>query len=117
MFGSGTFGVIEFLYNGGYARDPEAAFLITQPLRPDNIMFSEFAVTISADHSFSPVLSGGIAVMALPDIDAAFFMPRLDYSLARDFDLEFVGQLFTGGEGTIFEHAGSAIYLSLQYSF
>ncbi len=117
MFGSGTFAVVEFLYNGGYGRREGDVFMITEALRPDNIMFSKYAVTLSAKHPFSPVLNGGISLMALPDIDAAFFMPRLDYSLARDLDLEFVGQIFAGGKNTIFEEAGSAFYLTFQYSF
>ncbi len=117
MFGTGTFGVIEFLYNGGHQRQPDPVFMITQPLRPDNIMFSRYAVTINAQHPFSPILQGGMAVMALPDIEALFLMPSLDYSLARDLDLEFVGQIFLGGEGTLLDQAGSGFFLALQYSF
>lgn len=117
MFARGTFGLIEFLYNGGYQRDPEAVFLITEPLSPDNIMFSEYAVTVSADHPFSPILSGGLAIMGLPDIDALFFMPNIKYSVITDLDFEAVAQIFIGGKGTIFEGAGSAWYAVLQYSF
>ena len=61
------------------------------PPRPDNIMFSKYAVTLSAQHTLSPILQGRMAVMALPDIDVAFLMPRIDYSLTRDLGLEFVG--------------------------
>jgi len=117
MFAGGTFGVVEFLYNGGYGRISEDAFLITEPLRPDNIMFSEFAITMSADHPFSPILNGGLAVMALPDIEAFFVMPSINYSVATDLDLEILAQIFAGGSGTIFEGAGSAWYAVLQYSF
>ena len=117
MFASGTFGVVEILYNGGHGRIPEQAFIITEPLRPDNIMFSEYAITVSADHPFSPILSGGLAVMGLPDIEAFFIMPNIKYSVATDFDLEIVAQIFSGGEGTLFEGAGSAWYAVLQYSF
>ncbi len=117
MFAGGTFGVVEFLYNGGHSRLPEDAFLITEPLRPDNIMFSEYAVTVSADHPFSPIFSGGLAVMGLPDIDALFFMPNIKYSIMTDLDFEALAQIFIGGKGTIFEGAGSAWYAVLQYSF
>ncbi len=117
MFANGTFGVVEFLYNGGHERDPGQVFLITEPLRPDNIMFSKYALTLSADHSFSPIFSGSMAVMGLPDIEAAFFMPGFKYSVATNLDLEFISQIFVGGSGTIFEQAGSAYFLSLQYSF
>ncbi len=117
MFPRGTFAILEFLYNGGYGRTQGETFLITEPLRPDNIMFSEYAITLSADRAFSPLISGGLAIMALPDIDAAFFMPRMTYSLLTDMDIEFVAQIFSGGKNTIFEQAGSAYYVSLQYSF
>ena len=117
MFANGTFGVVEVLYNGGYERRPGEAIQVTEPLRPDNIMFSKYAITLSADHSFSPVFRGGLAVMVLPDIDAAFLMPQLNYSLATDLDFQFTGQVFLGGETTIFEQAGAGFFTSLNYSF
>jgi hypothetical protein len=117
MFTSGTFGVLEFLYNGGHRRSGDEVFLITEPLRPDNIMFSEYAITISADQAFSPVFSGGLAVMGLPDIEALFLMPNVKYSVLMDLDLELIAQIFSGGKGTVFEGAESAWYASLRYSF
>jgi hypothetical protein len=117
MFGNGTFAVLELLYNGGYGRTGEGAFMITQPLRPDNIMFSKYAVTLSAQHPFSNLLQGGLALMALPDIEAVFVMPSLNYSLMRNLDMEFVAQLFAGGENGIFSEAGSSFYILIQYSF
>lgn len=117
MFSNGTFAVVEFLYNGGYGRSQADIFMITEPLRADNIMFSKYAATLSAQHSFSPLLQGGMSIMALPDIEATFMMPSLTLSLLRNFDMEFFGQVFMGGSGTLFEEAGSAVYLSLQYSF
>ncbi len=119
MFPMGTFAVLELLYNGGYGRtgtEDDLAVLITEPLRPDNIMFSQYAITLSADRAFSPILSGGLALMALPDIEAAFLMPRLSYSVATNLDFEFVSQFFLGGKDTLFEAGGSRFYGSLKYS-
>lgn len=117
VFANGAFGVLEFLYNGGYNRRPGQVFMITEPLRPDNIMFSKYAVTLSTQRSISPILNGGLALMALPDIEAAFLMPSIDFSLTRNVDLECIGQIFLGGSGTIFEEAGAGFFVSLQYSF
>jgi hypothetical protein len=117
MFGPGTFGVVEFLYNGGFKRNSNEVFLVNQPLRPDNIMFSEYAITLSAQHPFSAVLGGGLALMALPDIEAAFVMPSVTYSLMTNFDLQFLAQIFTGGRGSVFKEAGSAGFFAMQYSF
>jgi hypothetical protein len=58
MFANGTFGVVEFLYNGGYNRRPGEVFMITEPLRPDNIMFSKYAVTLSAQRALLANFAG-----------------------------------------------------------
>lgn len=117
IFSSGTFGLIEFLYNGGYGRVDEQVLLLTQPLRADNIMFSEYAITLSAQHPFSTIWSGSIAVMALPDIEAFFVSPSLKYSVIRNLDFELVGQVFIGSSNSIFGRGASALYASLMYSF
>ncbi|MBE0661885.1 MAG: hypothetical protein IH597_05390 [Bacteroidales bacterium] len=117
MFGSGTFVVLEFLYNGGYKRTPDKIMLITQPLQADNLMFSEFAVTLSAQHPLSTIVQGRLAIMALPDIEAGFIMPSISYSVVTNLDLGFVAQIFIGGNDSIFEEAGSSWFASLKYSF
>ena len=118
MFGNGTFGVFEVLYNGGYQRDPELVLMITEPLQADNIMFSEYAATISLSHPFSPIFQGGISVMALPDIEAFFVSPSVGYSVITNLDIEILAQIFSGGKESIFyEYAGSAWIASLKYSF
>lgn len=117
VFANGTFAVLEFLYNGGIRRAEPGVVMLDQPLRPDNIMFSEFATTLSLQHAFSSVLQGGLAVMALPDIGSAFVMPNLKYSLVTNLDLELVLQVFLGEKGSIFEQAGYSCFLALQYSF
>jgi hypothetical protein len=117
MFGTGTFVVLELLYNGGYGRNGNDVFLVTQPLQADNIMFSEYAITLSTQHPFSSIMQGGIALMALPDVDAFFVMPSMSYSVDRNLDFEFVAQIFAGGKKSIFEAAGSSWFVSLQNSF
>jgi len=117
MFGTGTFAVLELLYNGGYGRTGNDVFLVTQPLQADNIMFSEYAITLSTQHPVSSIIQGGLAVMALPDVEAFFVMPSMRYSVDRNLDFEFVAQIFAGGKKSIFEEAGSSWFVSLQYSF
>lgn len=117
IFSSGTYGVFEILYNGGYGRSEENIILITQPLRADNIMFSEYALTISAQHPFSSLWQGGFSIMVLPDIEALFISPSIKYSIIKNLDLDFVSQIFTGAKSSLVENTGSAYYLSVQYSF
>jgi hypothetical protein len=119
MFGTGTFAVLEFLFNGGYVpyTGEDEIVLPTQPLRPDNIMFSEYATTLSLQQPFSSVFQGSLAVMVLPDIELVFIMPGFTYSLLTNFDLEFVSQIFTGGNNSILDEAGSSWFFALQYNF
>jgi hypothetical protein len=116
MFSSGTFALLEFLYNGGY-QPFNISYAFDQPLRPDNIMISEYAITLSLQHPFSPVFNGSMAVMSLPDQEAFFLMPRAGWSLMTNFDLDIISQIFLGGDNTIFSEAGSAWYMALKYSF
>ena len=92
--------------------------MLTQPLRPDNIMFSKFAVTLSGDYTFTSLLQGGLSAMMLPDADAMIVMPRLTCSLLTDLDLEWMAQIVAGGEkGSLLAQAGSYWLLSLKYSY
>ncbi len=117
VFGSGTFLICELLYNGGFGRHGDLAVMLTQPLRADNIMFSKYSATLSATHAFTPLFSAGFSSMYLPDIKAGFLMPSIKYSLMTNLDFELVSQVFTGGRGSVFEQAGSAVYTSIKFSF
>lgn len=117
MLPNGTFSMIEFLYNGGYRAFSPMAMMREQPLAADNIMFSEYAVTLSLQHAFSPILSGNMAVMALPDQQSFFISPSVACSLGNNLDLDFLAQIFVGEKDALFAEAGSAWYLSLKYSF
>jgi hypothetical protein len=117
MLSSGSFVLAEFLYNGGYQPLNEISLLLNQPLRPDNIMFSEYAITLSLQHPFSPVFNGSLAVMSLPDQEVFYLIPRASWSLMTNFDLDVISQIFIGGNNPIFEQAGSAWYVLLKYSF
>ncbi|MBE0637314.1 MAG: hypothetical protein IH598_02190 [Bacteroidales bacterium] len=117
LFGSGTFGVIELLYNGGFERGKTENLRLIQPLQPDNIMFSEFAATISINHPFSPILNGVVSVMALPDNKAIFMSPGITWSVLTDLDFGFLAQIFTAGETSAFSEAGSLWMITFKYSF
>lgn len=117
LFKKGTYGALEALYNGGYNRDSLQQIIITEPLRPDNIMFSEFAITASVSHPFSPVVTAGLTAMYLPDIRSAFFSPNVTWNMFTDIDLGVMAQIFTAKEESIFSDAGSLWMMSLKYSF
>ncbi len=67
LFSNNIYGFAEFLYNGGYNRQHTSIFDLNQPLRADNIFISEYAATVSIMYPFSPIFSGSLALMYLPD--------------------------------------------------
>ena len=117
MLPNSTFVVFELLYNGGHQAAHSEAVMLDMPLRPDNIMFSEYAITLSLQHPFSPVFNGNLAMMALPDQKAFLLLPSTSMSLMTNLDFDIIAQIIMGGEGTIFQQAGSAWYVALKYSF
>jgi hypothetical protein len=117
LFGAGTFGVVELLYNGGYDRGKTENLLLIQPLQPDNIMFSKYAATVSINHPISPILSGGLSVMGLPDARAIFVSPSITWNMLTDLDFGFLAQIFMAEEASAFSEAGSLWMITLRYSF
>ncbi len=117
LFSNGLFGFAEILYNGGFNRKPELIFDINQPLRADNIFLSEYAATLSFTYPFSPILNGSVALMYMPDLDAAFISPSISWSIYTNFDLQFVSQVFRGSRNSVFNEAGTALYFALNWSF
>lgn len=117
LFSNNVYGFAEFLYNGGYNRRPAFVFDINQPLQADNIFLSEYAVTTSLMYPFSPIFSGSMALMYLPDAEAVFLSPSVNWSVITNLDLQFVAQVFRGSNNSIFNMAGSAVYFALKWSF
>lgn len=117
LFKSGTFGIVELLYNGGYERGQTENLILIQPLRPDNIMFSKYAATVSMSHPISPIFNGSFTIMALPDNKAIFVSPGFNLNVLTDLDVGFLAQLFLAEEKSEFSEAGSLWMTTLRYSF
>jgi hypothetical protein len=117
LFAGGLYVLVEGLYNGGNKRQPVDYLTFTEPLRPDNITFSEYSLTASAMMPFTPIFSANAAIMYFPDMGAVFAMPGFTWSAATNVDLSFVAQAFTGRDTTIFGQGGLACYVGLKWSF
>jgi hypothetical protein len=117
IFGNSIYLVLEALYNGGF--DP-AGYNVSdfyRPLSVDNIMFSEFAVTTSVSYPFSPVITGSLAAMSLPDIHAYFISPSVTWSVKSNLDAGLTSQIFGGSKGIGINGTAIAVIGSLQWSF
>jgi len=119
MFDNSLYALIEFLYNGGHERklSQGVGIMLTEPMAADNILFSAYALTGTLMYPFSPVLSGSLSGMYLPDMEAYFVSPNITYSVITNLDASFVAQYFAGKANTVFAQGGLAAYLQLKWSF
>lgn len=117
IFDNSLYFVVEALYNGGFNPAGYNVSDLYRPLSADNIMFSEFAVTTSVSYPFSPVISGSLAAMSLPDIHAYFISPSFTWSVKSNLDASLTSQIFGGSESLGINGTAIAVIGSLQWSF
>ena len=114
MFGNGIYAFAELLYNGGHTSSTNL-LLINEPMRADNIFISKYAVTTSLMYPISPVLATSLATVVMPDIDAFYVMPSLQWSVVRNLDAGLVAQLFRFAEDPGVTSING--YLQVKWSF
>jgi len=116
IFPSTLYVLLEALYNGGYQQREQHIFMMSEPLRADNIFLSKYAITGSAMYPISPILSASLAGSYMPDIKAFYLSPNFTYSAATNLDVSLLTQYFylTQQTGT-FESA--AFFMQIKYSF
>ena len=117
IFNNSMYAIIEILYNGGHKRQEQNILMLTQPLSADNLSLSEWALTTSLMYPLSPIMSSGLSVMYMPNMEAFFVSPNVSYSVITNFDMSIVMQYFYGKEQSIFANAGLATYLQMKWSF
>jgi hypothetical protein len=114
LFSNGLYCFAEVLYNGGHISNNNV-FLLTEPMRADNIFISKYAATASLMYPVSPLLSVSLSGMYMPDIRAYYFLPNLRYSLMKNLDVSLLGQYFRFRDNTNFEQI--SMYLQAKWSF
>lgn len=113
---NGLYLAVEGLYNGGYQSPSEEGTALLQSLSADNIMISGYAATASASYAISPIISGSMAVMLLPDTHAWFVSPSLVWSVSSATDISLLSQLYASNSDNT-SILAATIVASLQWSF
>lgn len=110
------------MYNSNGSHDPIFGFtLVNQRVGGFTVRdlspyyWSSF---VQGSYQISPLIFGGIALMAFPGSNTFFINPSLSFSLVQNLDLNLVGQLFFGDDlagnyGSISE----ALFVRLKWSF
>jgi len=94
IFPNTLYVLLEGLYNGGHNSLVQNIFMMTEPMRADNIFISKYAVTASALYPISPVLSTSLAGSYMPDLNAFYVSPNFTYSVITNLDASLLAQYF-----------------------
>lgn len=110
------------MYNSNGAYDPDFGIsLINQRIGGFTVRdlspyyWSSF---VQGSFQFSPLWFGGMAVMVYPGSNTFFINPSVSFSMAENFDLDVIGQLFFGED--VFGDYGAiseSLFVRVKWSF
>jgi hypothetical protein len=108
----------EYLYNGGRNRfGQDVPFLLTRPLSPDNLSFSEHTLFAQILKPVNPVFSLGLSGISYLEDRTFFLSPLITYSVKTNLDAAFISQIFLGPENSPLARAGFLIAVTLKWTF
>ncbi|MEZ4923698.1 MAG: hypothetical protein R2780_11045 [Crocinitomicaceae bacterium] len=103
--------------NGSKSGNFTQALSSYSTLSAKNLLPTQFAAFANIGGAFTPIFSGGMSVMYLPDIQGLFLIPTLAYSIKENWDLDLVSQLLFAEYPTTFTNVSNAIFIRLRWSF
>lgn len=89
--------------------------LLYANLDAKNLMPYKYSGFLQFSKEFSPILSGTTSFIYSPTNHSVLLMPSLNYSVARNWDLNFTGQSFFEFEE--YKTLGNSFFLRLRWSF
>lgn len=108
------------LYNSAGAANPSLLQLAgTAVGRLTAKQLSPYRVSafLQTSYTFHPLLSGSAAIMYFPENNGAFISPTLTVSLAENFDLDAIAQLFFAKQGSAYTAQSKQLFARLKWSF
>ena len=119
-FQKGVFVGGGFLYNSSginNSKDLTNPNLFSNTLSAKNLMPTKWSLFGQSSYPFSPILSGTMAIIYTPNVNLIFAMPSFSLSMANNWELLLLGQVYygelTGNLGLL----GSSIFVRTKYSF
>jgi hypothetical protein len=110
-----------FLYNSN-GRDSLAlggGTIFVFDVSAKNLYPYKYSIFTQVSYPFTPIFNGGIAIIYSPSFDQALFInPTLIFSIAENWDLDFIGQVsFSNSQENNYESPFTAIYMRFKFSF
>lgn len=110
------------LFNSAGSNDPsllESLQLFSQDrLTVRNLSAFKYSVFTQASYPFTPLVSGGVAVIMNPgERNAMFINPSVSVSLRKNLDINLVSQLYYDKFSGPYEAQAKVIFVRLKWSF
>jgi len=70
--------------------------LLSAPMSPKVLSITEWTITGQISYTFSPILSGGMAVLCFANLPAFYLGPNIDWSITKSLTLSAMIQEFIG---------------------
>ena len=105
-----------------YVQHPATALtgpanLSMENLSPKALMPFHWSVYAGAMKSFTPIVTGNLAVIYSPQDNSTIIFPTLTYSAAENFDLDLTAQSFFSDQSGEYKTMGNSVYLRFRWSF
>lgn len=115
-FKNGWFVNGSLLYNSGARnRNLGVTDLFYYTLSAKNLMPFEYSTYLQFAREFTPIFRGNFGAIYSPTRDSVIVMPGLDYSIATNWELSFIGQSFFEFED--YKSLGHSLFLRARWSF
>ncbi len=117
-FKNNYFAVLSYLYNSeGKGALHQMTELTGAVLSAKKLMPFKHSFFGQVSKSFTPLINGNMAGMYSPESNTIIFLPSVDVSVSKDWDLTLVGQSFFSEISGSFRTLGNSIYLRLRWSY
>jgi hypothetical protein len=120
MFPSTFYLYGSYLYNNGRERGSSLIDLgfTGERLSAKNLMPFRHSLFLQGQYTFHPLLNGRMAVMYFPVTNGGFFLnPNLSWSLAENWDLDLVGQIYYANLNNRIQALAKYLFWRVRWSF
>jgi hypothetical protein len=120
MFPSTLYLYGSYLYNNGREMGSSLIDLgfTGERLSAKNLMPFRHSLFLQGQYTFHPLLNGRMAVMYFPVTNGGFFLnPNLSWSLAENWDLDLVGQIYYANLNNRIQALAKYLFWRVRWSF
>lgn len=117
-FDNGLYASAGFLYNSLGGTSNSLSELFAFDLSARNLYPYRWAIVFAANYGLTELLMAGLSMIYSPvSAQALFIMPTLTYSIAQEWDLDFVSQLSFNNENGQYVSPFNGVFLRIKVSF